>query len=250
MRVVTVFVQAKLPNERLSQRRIPSAIQVRYGDVTLRLPTDVIAVGHARGRAQSVGPGTGIDVGTGSGRLSWAANGLAVTAEHVVGFDSVGASVVASGSVIGKVVRLGYQVDKVDAALVELAAGTQTSNAVGGRSVGRARYANGSDIYSPATGRRGWVYLSSSGRFEQVAIRHLHVGPYFRLVADDGTEFTPRPLALTDLCTDFGDSGTVLLGPDDRPIALLSGIVDAEDGHSYSVFTELGPALDTLQVDW
>lgn len=248
--MVTVFVSSKLPKDRLKKGHVPSSISVRTKGVTLRLPTDLIAVGAARGRAQALAPGDAVKSPSGSGRLSWAANGLAVTAEHVAGFASLGASIVGPTGAIGKVSKLGYQVDKVDAVLIDLIPGTPITNVVAGRTIGEPRYANDSDMYSPSTGRKAWVYLSHSGVFEQVAVRHLHVGPFFKLTSADGTEFTPRPLAMTDLCTDFGDSGTVLLGADNRPLALLSGIVDAQDGHSYSIFTELGPALDSLKVNW
>jgi len=249
-RVITVFVSRKVAPSELRRGIIPPYITAQLNGKRLRLPTDVISVGEARGRAQAVAPGDSVKVAPGSGHLSWVAAGQAVTAEHVTGFGAVGAAVTGPSGPIGSVTRVGYEVDKVDAALIQLLPGTAVTNVVGGRTVGRARYTKDADIYSPTTGRLASVYLAGNGGFTPVAIRHIHVGPFFTLVGGDGTEFTPRPLTLTDLCTDFGDSGTVLLGDDNRPLALLSGIVDADDGHSYSCFTELGAALDTLNVNW
>jgi hypothetical protein len=250
-RVITVFVATKRPAGQLPARqRIPAVIAVSLPDRIIRLPTDVIAMGAGRGRAQLLAAGDEVETSLTTGRVSWVSDTLAVTAEHVTGFASQGSVVTSNNQPIGRVARLGYQINKVDAALIELEAGVVTSQVVAGRKLGRPRYATDTDIFDPAKQNSVFVYLPATDTLTPVALRHVHVGPYFTLTGPDGTQFTPRPLAMTDICTHGGDSGTVLLGADYRPIALLSGVVEAADGQSYSCFTELGPALDTLQVDW
>lgn len=248
--VVTLFVEQKLNPQQLREQGVmslPTRVDVMSGRKRYSVATDVVEFASSKGAAQSLDPCAPLSKsqhGGSAGVVSWLnidGTVCGFTAEHVVGFGSVDAPLFSQGRTIGHVTKCGYALTNVDAVLFELEAGEVPSTTLAGRVLEAPRAVRLSDV----GGAAAHVYVPHSGLLKDVAIHFIHLQG-FSLTSPDGTIFQPRPLVLTDMCTAAGDSGTLLLGSDFRPLGLLSGIVTANDGRSHSCFTELASVLDTL----
>jgi hypothetical protein len=181
----------------------------------------------------------------GDGVCSWIGTGIAITAAHVVGFDSIGKVVYSGGVRVGTVDRIAYSSSQIDAARIQLDAATQTPSAIVDSSV-LPRFVGDDDVFSGAN--PAIVYLPHLGGIYSVKIHYVHATGDFQMQSPvDGFSFNPRPLILTDNCTVRGESGTILLGSDRKPIGLLSGrVYVASENKFFSAFTELLPAIQEL----
>jgi hypothetical protein len=248
--VVTLFVERKLDPRQLSEQGVlplPTRVEVVSRRKSYSVATDIVEFSPSDAQAQSLDPCAPLSKsqhGASTGVVSWlniAGEICGFTAEHVVGFGNVNAPLFSQGRSVGRVTKCGYALTNVDAVLFELEAGEVPSTTVAGRVLEAPRAVRLSDV----GGSPAHVYVPHSGLLKDVAIHFIHLQG-FSLTSPDGTTFQPRPLVLTDMCTAAGDSGTLLLGSDFRPLGLLSGIVTSKDGRSHSCFTELASVLDTL----
>ena len=252
--VLTVFVQEKIAShvlEARGQAPIPSSLTITVGRTQRVVRTDVVELRNAQSAAQSFGPGSPLSIEPNAGSIgvvSWVDvkdMTYGITAEHVVGLGNLHAPLFSNGKVVGRVSKCGYALASIDAALFDLAPDQTPTSVVAGRRLKPPRAVRRSDVHNPSQPNQAHVYHPGSGILEGIAIHYIHARG-LELVSTDGTSFNPRPLTLTDQCTQSGESGTLLLGSDWTPIGLLSGIVTAIDGRSYSCFTELAAALDAL----
>ena len=255
--VLSVFVEQKRhPQELPADLALPSFLEVQYRGRTYRVDIDVVELGAEPGETQGiVALGTQVQMGGRlAGTLAWfqSAGGVhyAVTAEHVVGLDHRGpVHIHPQGYAIGDVVQTAYRRHHIDAALIKLKPDWNYARILpfSNRPLGEPRVPTDADTYPIRSGPAGQVWLPSRQKLAPVRIRHLHVsGLEFR--QPNGRTFKPHSLLLTDPCTQRGESGTLLLGPDRAPLGLLTGL--RRDPHSgkplYSCFTELVPALFAL----
>lgn len=236
-----------LPSDLLSARLIAKVV---LRDLELEQPARM-------GLLDSVGfvaPPATMQIGAGlsarspedkDGVCSWIGPGIAITAAHVVGFDSIGKEVYSGGVRIGTVDKIAYASAQIDAARIQLDAATQPLCSIVAQGA-EPRYVSDDDVFSGAN----WavVYLPHLSGIYTVKIYHVHGTGDFQMRSPlDGFSFNPRPLILTDYCTVAGDSGAILLGSDRRPIGFLSGRVYITSTSTYlSAFTELMPAVQEL----
>ena len=231
---------------------LPRHLYVHDNGHRHKVPVDVVSVGGARGRFavaldDCIATTSG---GSPAGCVSWFQGGVAITAEHVTGFGGVGVPVYAGGAGLGKVTHTAYETTHLDAARFDPPDGMSLQNVIHGTtvSVSAARYVTGDDVFTGSN--YAFAYPPSAGGSRtQVVVRAVHATGTFPFTVG-GATYYPSTLILTDPCTLPGDSGCVLLGSDGLAIGLLTGLVDTPNGHSYSLFTELGPALDVLVPSW
>jgi S1-C subfamily serine protease len=229
-----------------------------YGDETYAVPIDVVEIGLPTARFHTapveVSSRIGVRADTPRGCVSWVlptpSPGRVVTAEHVVGFGGGATPVFAAGGAeIGQVVARAYDDKQLDAALIEVSPDTTLSWTLPGiRTLGDVRYADADDVSDGAS--TAYAYVPVSRTFVDVIIRQVHVRGAFDFVDETGQTRTPQALILTDPCTARGDSGTALFARDGRPIGLLTGLVRSPAGRAWDAFTEFGPALDALGVEF
>jgi hypothetical protein len=254
---LTVFVRRKpRKGKKLEDRPLPKGVAVKVGKRNRQIAIDVVEVGRARGKFRTELSYTSSIATSGDGHdgwISWLGRGsnLAVTAAHVVRFKQ-GARLFCDAQAVGFVSRLAYDSARVDAALIALDEGVDeffSSRAF--PNVANPRYVSQADVHPNAASAR--AYVPSSEAVLDVQLRYVHVAGLFSF-QQGGKSYRPESLILADPCAvQGGDSGTPLFSLSGEPIGLLTGSVQVEqDGSTvdYTAFTELGAALDGLDVAW
>jgi hypothetical protein len=250
---LVVFVTKKpRADEALDDRPLPRYIDVPVGRSKQRVPIDVVSVGGARGEfALSLDDSISLTPGAPSaGCFTWFQDGFVITAEHITGFGSVQSTVYAGPAAIGAVTHTAYETTKLDACRIDPNPGTTLYQQIGGAgpSVSACRYVTGDDVFTNSNWATAYL-PSAGGNAVQIAIRHVHATGVFPFKLGAVTYY-PTTLILCDPVSQGGDSGCLLLGSDGLAIGILTGLVDAPSAQSYTAFTELAPALDTLVPHW
>lgn len=255
--VLSVFVSKK--GDLKGQKRLPRRFNVHFAGQIYVVPVDVVelAVQSAEFHNRVLEPCSEIAVSANAaalGCVSWVLPSqqtpLFITAEHVVGFGAGGTAVfAAAGEHVGSVTKRAFDGKKIDAALVQAAAGVELRPSIPAHNtLGDVRYVTNDDVSHEAPSAH--AFLPVSQKLVAVNVHQVHVLGTFAFIDSTGATRFPQELILTDPITQHGDSGAALFGLDWCPIGLCTGRVTATDGSVFDAFTELGPALDALGVDW